>query len=235
MHWHSQWRPCCLCLARLFFALIPECVFVGAGSLQLVYTHNAADLQMSHEDRATATPITLIPMFSYRAHYELYVMWQISWVICFPLLQQWDSVWCAKWGALLQTNLAVTAAADLLDLFLSSQGLPTSPSRCLKVWVNTPPTHTYTHSFFPHQSFPPLHFSLQKINTRLPPQVARGGAAGMERRRSVGSLIYLSLSGPGRPHRVFVCVSVLEGVAGKEVSLPPRPLGWHSGSPSLSH
>lgn len=108
-------------------------------------------------------------------------------------------------GALLQTNLAVTAA-DLLDLPLSSQGLPTSPSRCLEVWVNTPPTHTTdTHSFFPHQLFPPLHFSLQKINTRLPPQVARGGAAGMERRRSVGSLIYLSLSGPGRPHRVFVC------------------------------
>lgn len=114
-------------------------------------------------------------------------------------------------GALLQTNLAVTAA-DLLDLPLSSQGLPTSPSRCLEVWVNTLPTHTTdTHSFFPHQLFPPLHFSLQKINTRLPPQVARGGAAGMERRRSVGSLIYLSLSGPGRPHRVFVCVSVLDG------------------------
>ncbi|KAK1905787.1 Mitochondrial distribution and morphology protein 10, partial [Dissostichus eleginoides] len=45
------------------------------------------------------------------------------------------------------------------------------------------------------------HFSKQKkINTRLPTQVARGGAAGMERRRgrrSVESLIYLSLSGPG--------------------------------------
>lgn len=33
---------------------------------------------------------------------------------------------------------------DLLDLFLLSQGLPTSPSRCLEVWVNTPPTHTHT-------------------------------------------------------------------------------------------
>lgn len=138
-------------------------------------------------------------------------------------------------GALLQTNLAVTAA-DLLDLPLSSQGLPTSPSRCLEVWVNTPPTRTTdTHSFFPHQLFPPLHFFLQKINTRLPPQVARGGAAGMERRRSVGSLIYLSLSGPGRPHRVFVCECVGRGGAGREVSLSPRPLAWHSGSPSLSH
>lgn len=139
-------------------------------------------------------------------------------------------------GALLQTNLAVTAA-DPLDLPLSSQGLPTSPSRCLEVWVNTPPTHTTdTHSFFPHQLFPPLHFSLQKINTRLPPQVARGGAAGMERRRSVGSLIYLSLSGPGRPHRVFVCVSVLDGGCSKGSVSPSSAPGlaqWKPLSVSL--
>lgn len=70
----------------------------------------------------------------------------------------------------------------------SSQGLSTSASRCLEVWINTPPSlHTL---FFRHCSFPPLHFSLKKINTLLPPQVARGGAAGMERRggrRSVES------------------------------------------------
>ena len=150
-------------------------------------------------------------------------------------------------------DLAVTLA-DLLDLLPLSQGLPTSPSRCLDVWVNT--LAPRTHSFFPHHSFPPLHFSPKKINTRLPPQVARGGAAGMERRggrRSVESLIYLSLSGPGRPQWVFMCVCVcwgggVSGGAGwwwwfgvftmgaeREVSLPPWPLGWHSGSPSLSH
>ncbi|CAB1425290.1 unnamed protein product [Pleuronectes platessa] len=58
---------------------------------------------------------------------------------------------------------------------------------------------------------PPKHFSPMKINALLLPQVARGGAAGMESqggRRSVESLIYLSLSGPGRPQWVFMCARV---------------------------
>lgn len=38
-----------------------------------------------------------------------------------------------------------------------SQGLPTSPSRCLEVWVNTPPSRT--HPFLPHH--PPTHSPTQ--------------------------------------------------------------------------
>lgn len=151
--------------------------------------------------------------FSFQSKYVWQLIWWscVSWItfFLFFLPAQWSSSSVRNHERYYGENLAVTLV-DLLDLLPLSQGLPTSPSRCLDVWVNT--LALRTHSFFSHHSFPPLHFSPKKINTRLPPQVARGGAAGMERRggrRSVESLIYLSLSGPGRPQWVFMCVCLL--------------------------
>lgn len=104
--------------------------------------------------------------------------------------------------------------------------------------------HPYRLILLP--SFPPILFYLKEINALLPPQVASGGATGMER-GGVESLIYLRLSGPGRPQ--FVCVQkrrwgwwwglgVFTKDAGRKVSFPPWPLGLAQRKPlsvSLGH